>query len=69
MIYQELDSRKIDHFLCGFIGLLIVSCEPSESVNPCECSFHDPSQRLGRKAYGAIRSIADLKFYHKSNLT
>lgn len=31
MIYQELDSCKINHFLSGFISLLIVSCEPPES--------------------------------------
>ena len=68
MIYQELDSCKINHFLSGFIGLLIVSCEPSESVKPCECSFHDPSQRLGRKAVGPVGSVADLKFYQKVRL-
>ncbi len=68
MIYQELDSGKINHFLSGFIGLLIVSCEPPESVEPSECPFHDPSKRLGSKTFGAIGSIADLKFYHKIGL-
>ena len=65
MINQEFDSCKINHFLSGFIGLLIVSCEPSESVKPCECPFNDPSQRLGSKTFGSIGCIADLKLYHK----
>ena len=68
MIYQELDSRKINHFLSGFIGLLIVSCKPSESVKPCECSFYDPSQRLGSKTFGPVWGVADFKFYHKVGL-
>ena len=68
MIYQELDSRKINHFLSGFIGLLIVSCEPSESVKPCECPFYDPSQRLGCKTFGSVWGVADFKFYHKVGL-
>lgn len=68
MINQELDSGKINHFLSGFIGLLIVSCEPSESVKPCECPFHDPSQRFGCKSFGPVGSVADFKFYHKVGL-
>lgn len=68
MIYQELDGRKINHFFSGCICLLIVSCEPSESVQPCKCPFHDPSQRLGSKTFDPIGSIADLKFYHKIGL-
>ena len=68
MIYQELDSRKINHFLSGFIGLLIVSCEPSESIKPGECSFHDPSQRFWYKSFGSVGSIADFKLYHKVGL-
>lgn len=68
MIYQEFDSRKINHFLSGFIGLLIVSCEPPESVKPCESSFHDPSQRLGSKTFDPVWCIADLKLYHKIGL-
>lgn len=68
MIYQELDSRKINHFLSGFIGLLIVPCKPSESVKPCERSFHDPSQRLGSKTFGSVWGVADFKFYHKVGL-
>ncbi len=65
MIYQELDSCKINHFLSGFISLLIVSCEPPESIKPGKCPFHDPSQRLGRKPFGSIGSVANLKFDHK----
>ena len=57
MIYQKLDSRKIHHFLSGFIGLLIVSCEPSESVKSGECSFHDPSKKFGCKALGSVGSV------------
>lgn len=68
MIYQELDGCKINHFLSGFIGLLIVSCEPPESVKPGKCPFNDPSQRLGSKTFGPIWSVADLKFYHKIGL-
>ena len=68
MIYQEFDSRKINHFLSGFIGLLIVSCEPPESVKPCECPFHDPSQRPGSKTFDPVWGIADLKLYHKIGL-
>ena len=68
MIYQDLDSRKINHFLSGFIGLLIVPCEPSESVKPCECPFHDPSQRLGCKTFGSVRGVANFKFNHKVGL-
>lgn len=68
MIYQELDSRKINHFLSGFIGLLIVSCESSESIKPSECPFHDPSQRSGYKASCSVRSVAGFKFYHKVGL-
>lgn len=33
MIYQELDSRKINHFLSRFINKLIVSCEQSSQGN------------------------------------
>lgn len=65
MIYQELDSRKINHFLSGFISLLIVSCEQTESVKPGKCPFYDPSQGHGSKTFGSIESVADLKFYHK----
>lgn len=68
MIYQELDSRKINHFLSGFISLLIVPCEPYESVKPCKCPFHDPSQRLWSKTFGSIGSVADLKLYHEIGL-
>ena len=68
MIYQELDSRKINHFLSGFVGLLIVSCEPPESVKPGKCPFHDPSQRLGSKSFCPIGSVADLKLDHKIGL-
>lgn len=68
MIYQEFDSHKINHFLSGFIGLLIVSCEPPESVKPCECPFHDPSQWLGSKTFDPVWGIADLKLYHKIGL-
>ena len=68
MINQELDGRKIDHFLSGFLGLLIVSCEPSESVQPGECPFYDPSQRLGSKTFGSVWGVADFKFYHKVGL-
>lgn len=57
MIYQKLDSRKINHFLSGFIGLLIISCEPSESVKPGECSFHDPTKKFGCKALGSVGSV------------
>ncbi len=57
MIYQKLDSRKINHFLSGFIGLLIISCEPSESVKPGECSFHDPSKKFGCEALGSVGSV------------
>lgn len=57
MIYQKLDSRKINHFLSGFIGLLIVSCEPSESVKSGECSFHDPSKKFGCKALGSVGCV------------
>lgn len=57
MIYQELDSRKINHFLSGFIGLLIVSCEPSEYGKPGECSFNDPYKKFGCKAFGSVGSV------------
>lgn len=57
MIYQKLDSRKINHFLSGFIGLLIISCEPSESVKPGECSFHDPSKKFGCEVFGSVGSV------------
>lgn len=57
MIYQKLDSRKINHFLSGFIGLLIISCEPSESVKPGECSFHDPSKKFGCEVFGSVGCV------------
>lgn len=65
MIYQELDRCKINHFFSGVIALLIVSCDPPESIKTGECPFHDPSQRLWSKIFGPIGSVADLKFYHK----
>lgn len=57
MIYQELDSRKINHFLSGFMGLLIVSCESSGSVKPGECSFHDPSKKFGCEVFGSVGCV------------
>lgn len=63
MIYQELDSRKINHFFGGFVGFLIVSCEASESIKPCECSLHYPSERSRGKPLGAVRRVADFNLY------
>lgn len=43
MLNQEFDSGEINHLFSGFIGLLVISNEPSECVQPCKCSFDHPS--------------------------
>ena len=63
MIYQEFDSGKINHFLGSFISLLIVSCETSESIQPCESSLDHPSKRLRRESLCTVRCVTDFNIY------
>lgn len=59
MIKQKFDSSKIDESLCRFIGIFIVPCESSETVEPDERPFHNPSERLRCKSACSVRGIAD----------
>lgn len=59
MINQQLERSKINHLLCGFIGDFIVSCKPTESIQPCECSFHHPSKRFWSESIRSVWSGTD----------
>ena len=61
MIKQELNSCKINHFLGGFIRLLVVSCESTETVEPCESTLYNPAERFRSKSFDSVGSIADFK--------
>ncbi len=60
MIKHQFERGKINHLLCGFIGDFIVSCKPTESIQPCECSFHHPSERFWRESVCSVGSGTDL---------
>lgn len=63
MLNQEFDSGEINHLFSGFIGLLVISNEPSECVQPCKCSFDHPSERLRGKSFCSVRCVADFNLY------
>ncbi len=61
MIKQKLNSCKINHFLGGFISLLVVSRESTETIEPCESTLYNPAERFWSKAFDSVWRIADFK--------
>lgn len=60
MIKQQFERGKINHLLCGLIRDLIVSCKPTESIQPGESALHHPSKWFWRKSICPVWSGADL---------
>lgn len=59
MIKQQFHRGKINHLLCGLIGDFIISCKPAESIQPCECSLHNPTKWFRSKAACPVWSGTD----------
>lgn len=59
MADQQFDGSEVNHFLGGFLSLLIISGESAESVEPCERPLDHPAERLRREAVDSVRGGAD----------
>ena len=60
MIKQQFERGKINHLICGLIRDFIVSCKPTESIQPGKSTFNHPSKRFWRESICPVWSGADL---------
>lgn len=56
MIKQQFERGKINHLLCGLIRDFIVSCKPTESIQPGESTFHHLSKRFWSESVCSVGS-------------
>ena len=60
MIKSQFEGGKINHLLCSLLGDFIVSCKPTESIQPYESTFHHPSKRFRSDSVCSVRSETEL---------
>lgn len=62
---KQFYSREVNHLLGGSLRLLVVACEPAETIKPCESTFHNPSEGFWCEAVYPVGGGADFNVYIK----